>query len=129
MAGGLLGGEPGETVADLKAALLAGQTLEVAGYGITPDLAADLEAAHGPAPSLPAGVSVHGLEVSPGATPALSRVTADQVARWQADGAEATGEILPGDSFWSTVEITVAPALLARSLALLAPAGPGQVPA
>jgi exosortase A-associated hydrolase 2 len=129
MAGGLLGGEAGETVATLREALLAGRTLEVAGYDLSPELAADLEALHGPAPVPPAGVPLHCLEVSPGETPTLSRVTADQVARWQAAGVEASGEVLPGESFWSTVEIGTAPALLTRSLALLLPSGPDRVSA
>ncbi len=119
VAGNLVGGggAGAVTVASLRAALAAGETLEVAGYPLAPALAADLDALRFAPPGAGALPDLHWLEVSTASPPAPGPLAADQVARWAAGGGRATASAVAGDPFWSTVEITVVPALVAATVA------------
>lgn len=102
------GADSGGTRA-LRAQLLAGETLEVAGYELSPALAAaiDMLDAARLAPSCKADLIELGKEVSP----ASARV----VAGW---GGVASASAVAGPQFWSTQENEDAPALLDATAAL-----------
>lgn len=105
-------GDGRQVMKDLKAALAAGQSVEVAGYGLHPELASGLAAA---TLDFNPGQPVHVFEL-PGAersepTPALA--LAHQ--RWLEAGVVCQVETVAGAAFWSTQEIAEVPALIAAS--------------
>lgn len=113
------GGEKGLTDA-LRAALTAGDSIDVAGYRVAAALARGLEAATlAPPPRCERAVW---LEVSPHPTPGPA--AAATIAQWSAAGIDVEFRSAPGPAFWNTVEIEEAPALLAATLAALDEAVP-----
>ena len=95
----------------LRAALQAGETLEIAGYDLTPELALAIDAL--PAPdAMPPPVPVHWFEVlgAPGQAPgpAAARVK----AAWEARGTQLHVHTVTGAPFWATTAISTCPALL-----------------
>jgi len=98
----------------LRDALRAGETLEIAGYDLAPELAAALDALDAPEALAPA-CPVHWFEAvnAPGQAlpPAAARITAD----WQRRGVELDVHAVHCPPFWTTSEITVSPALLAAT--------------
>lgn len=121
----------GESKAILHAAradLHAGRPVEVAGYTLTRPLSQGLEAATlAPSADLtatPGFVSPNliWLELSNQPVPTLSPASQPALQAWQAAGWAATALAIPGPSFWQTVEIEEAPALLDATLGALAQA-------
>jgi len=104
----------------MRAALAAGEMIEIAGYPLASALAADLdalEAANLPAPR----AQVHWLERSSEGLP-LTAASERQLDRWRAAGTNAHGIALPGaTAFWSTPGHTTAPEFNAATAQLLAP--------
>jgi exosortase A-associated hydrolase 2 len=95
----------------LRAALEAGQTLEIAGYDLTPALARAIDGLPAPdtlAPPVPA----HWFEVlsAPGQAPgpAAGRVK----SAWEAQGTPLHVHTVTGSSFWATTAVSTCPALL-----------------
>lgn len=119
VAASLMGGGDRDSGASLMAELRSGRTLEVAGYELSPALATGLESLDLGTLVVPEGARLHWFEVSPAADSGLSRSAIQQLERWTAGGAQAAGEICPGDTFWNTVEITTCPSLAVRTGALL----------
>lgn len=117
----LVQGTRGNSAAQLAAQLAAGQTVEVAGYGLSHPLASGLELAH--LDGIPMGSHVAclelagkmGADIGPAITPAL----AAQVARWQTAGCVCAAECLEGAPFWQAVEVELTPALIEASLAVV----------
>lgn len=105
-------------VAGLKAALAAGESVEVAGYSVSSALASAMAAAKLQLPAdyagrvrlvevLPAGKEHH----TPGFSALLARLSAGQ--------ADVAAEHVTGPGFWQSVEIEECPALLEATLRLL----------
>lgn len=115
MLGGAAAGGGG--TAALRAALAAGETLEVAGYELAPELAGALDQA-GAAALAVRGCPVHWLEVAPSAERALPPAAAKVAALWREQGVELQLLTVPGAPFWATQEITECPALLEATAAL-----------
>jgi len=95
----------------LRAALQAGETLEIAGYDLTPELAQAIDAL--PAPDvLTPPVPVHWFEVlgAPGQmpAPAAARVR----TAWEARGTPLHLHTVTGSPFWATTAVSTCPALL-----------------
>lgn len=102
---------------ELKQALAAGETVDIAGYRLAPALAAGLEAAQLTPPATP--TPALWFEVSPQAEAALP-VTAAAAERWRAAGCAPALSLVQGPAFWQTTEIEEAPALIeATTTALL----------
>lgn len=108
-----------ETMADLKGRLADGETLEVAGYRLSRQLATDLERLT-PPKHLPATLgTVAWLEVvrEPGAPlPPPSLALIDSSLN-RAGLVEATA--IPGEPFWSSTEIVVNKVMISRTLSFL----------
>lgn len=104
-------------LATLRAALAAGQTVEVAGYPLPASLLKALEAAVlvRPAPTR----QVRCLEVSPRVGADVLPATAALMQAWLADGLDVQAQVVEGPAFWQSTEIEVAPALLPASLAAM----------
>ncbi|GAA0602577.1 hydrolase 2, exosortase A system-associated [Caenispirillum bisanense] len=122
-----LGDGRGETVKDLRARLAGGETVEVAGYPLTPAMASALEA-----------ISVKDMGAGYRGTIDLLQVSADPhapapqgigalVDGWLRRRVEATLRQVAGEPFWTIEETTLAPALVAATVDVLmggrAPAG------
>lgn len=107
-----------QVMSGMREALAKGETLEIAGYGLSSALASGMDAAK---LRLPAGyaVPVVVLEVDSrqpsGLSPALVRLA----ERLNAEGAHVRTEVVNGPAFWQTQEIEIAPALIEASLRAL----------
>jgi exosortase A-associated hydrolase 2 len=118
MAGELLAdsaGQPAGTGA-LRAALQAGEVLEVGGYDLAPALAAAIDVLD--AAELAPDCPVHWFEAVGGAGRALPPGAERIGAAWRQQGVELHMHAVHCPPFWSTPEITVCPALLAATSAL-----------
>jgi exosortase A-associated hydrolase 2 len=102
----------------LRAALAAGQTLEIAGYDLAPELAHAIDTLPAPDMLVPP-VAAHWFEVlgAPGQTPgpAAARVK----AAWEARGTALHVHTVAGASFWATTAVSTCPALLDATAAVL----------
>jgi exosortase A-associated hydrolase 2 len=102
----------------LRAALQAGETLEIAGYDLTPELARAIDALPAPdalAPPVPA----HWFEVlgAPGQAPGPGAARAK--AAWEAHGTLLQVHTVTGSPFWATTAVSTCPALLDATVAVL----------
>lgn len=118
LAAEMAGGASKGLMEQLKAELTAGRPVEVAGYWLGASLASGLEAAR-LAPAGPAG-RIEWLELSSREDAELSPVSAQALQTWTDAGWAARPRIVQGPAFWATVEIEVAPALVAATLEALA---------
>ena len=107
-----------EGVGALRAQLAAGAMLEVAGYALSPVLAAGLDAAALTPTATPGRVAW--LEVSARADATLLPASQSAIAQWRAAGHEVHAEVVAGPAFWQTTEIEDAPALVEATLAVFA---------
>jgi len=102
----------------LRTTLAQGQSLEVAGYELAPELAAAIDAVDAAALA-PVGHEVDWFDIAASAgrpmTPAASRIIAD----WQCQGVKIRHHQVVGQAFWSLPEITSCPALTSATLAAL----------
>ncbi|MGB0712180.1 MAG: hydrolase 2, exosortase A system-associated, partial [Gammaproteobacteria bacterium] len=114
LAAGMASGEGGESLKDLKAALAAGRTLEIAGYGLNPDMAAALEDAR---LRVPPGVAVHWFELPAQASDPLPPARQRPMDSLREAGVRLEVEQRVCDPFWSTAEIAHCPALIEANTA------------
>jgi len=112
VAAGMGGGRGAETTQDLRARLASGDSIEVAGYELAPELAAAIDAARlerwAPANAMP----VHWLELVPETGRPISPAGARVVESWQEKGVPVTAAVAVGDPFWTLQETTLAPDLI-----------------
>jgi exosortase A-associated hydrolase 2 len=102
----------------LRAAMQRGETVEVAGYALSSGLVSGMEQSvmrfqtsyRSPVGMFEIG-SAEASEVSPG----LGRLVGD----WVQSGVAVSVEFVPGNAFWQTQEIELAPALIERSVVRL----------
>ena len=102
----------------VKQTLAAGASVEIAGYALAPALAQGLEAARFAPPAVAPGRLVW-LEVANQTGTTASPVAAKAMAAWREAGWALDADTVQGPAFWQTVEIEVAPALLAATRARL----------
>jgi exosortase A-associated hydrolase 2 len=105
LAGGLMGGGEKETTSQLKQRLASGECLEIAGYGLSGQLAADLETL-ALAKCPPADVAqVHWIEVVPEPGRMLMPVSQKVIDGWRDNGVVVDSTVAVCDQFWATQEI------------------------
>jgi uncharacterized protein len=122
-AGHLLEGGAKQVMDTLRRELAGGSTVSVAGYRLSPALAQGLEQATiARPPQVPAGLRLEWLELSTRDDATLSPVSQAALAAWAAAGWRTRSALVTGPSFWQTVEIEDAPALLPATLQAIAPA-------
>jgi exosortase A-associated hydrolase 2 len=116
-AGELLGsGAASSGIGELRAALAAGETLEIGGYELGAALAAGIDAAN--ALALPApGAPVDWFEVVGAPDRPAPPAALELAGRWRGAGAEVTLAAVPDLPFWSTQEVSACPALRAATAA------------
>jgi exosortase A-associated hydrolase 2 len=102
----------------LRAALQAGETLEIAGYDLTPALAHAIDALPAPDAMMPP-VPVHWFEVlgAPGQAPgpAAARIK----TAWENQGTQLHVHTMTGSPFWATTAVSTCPALLDATVDVL----------
>ena len=118
VAGDMLGGQSKGAMETLRLKLAAGEAVEVAGYSLSPSLAAGLEKAQ----LLPFNESGHQqrmewLELSIRDDAQLSPLSAKTFASWQNAGIASRSHAVSGPAFWQTSEIEDAPALVLATVA------------
>ena len=121
-AAGLSGGGQAETPRSLHARLEAGETIEVAGYPLSPGLAGDLDNLRLVDLAAECRAPVDWFEVVGGAQPSLPPARAKLVERLRAAGRDVWLETTSDPAFWLIEETTTAPNLLSATEARLAEA-------
>lgn len=102
-----------ETVASLRKKLNDGELVEIAGYGLSASLTQSLDELELRALLLDGGAPhVDWLEVSSALEPTLTPVSNQVVTQLKSEGLSINGLCVHGESFWSTQEICLVPALL-----------------
>jgi len=101
-----------ETAKDLKAQLSRGDSLEIAGYSITPAIASSMEITT--LKKLPPGVcdALAWFDLVPDEQRELPLVSRKLVEHWQEQGVNVTHQKIVGIPFWSSTEIIVNPELI-----------------
>jgi hypothetical protein len=108
--GGAEGPPPRETLA-------ADGRVEIAGYDLSAKLIGQLERLDlGSLPERPAR-QLAWFEIATEPDQAPGPVAQRCIERWNRNGAPVEAAAVPGESFWSTVEISLAPALIERTTA------------
>lgn len=102
--------------------LRAGETLEVAGYSLTPVLAAGLAGAELSVPHDFTGQIVC-FEVLAAGNADISPALAARVQSWREAGANVVAKTVSGVPFWQTQQITEAPDLITATVTCLAESG------
>ena len=108
------GGDAKAVMARLRSSLEAGAPVEIGGYILMPALANALGVAEMPAPGR--DMRVRWIELSQRDDSSISPLAAQQAAAWQAQGLDLRCHSVSGPTFWQTIEIETAPALLGRSV-------------
>ena len=119
MAGEMAAGQAKAVGEQLRQQLANDQSVEIAGYGISPALATGLEQADLTPPPARHGRLIW-LETSLREDASLSPAAQKGVTQWQMAGYTVDARIACGPAFWQTTEIGDAPALIAATLAALA---------
>ena len=118
VAGDMLGGQAKGAMEYLRQQLDTGEAVEIAGYRLSPELAAGLEQAL-PVPPLDSGrvERLEWFEMSTRADAQLSPISGKTFALWQTAAIAARSHVVNGPAFWQTSEIEEAPALILVTLA------------
>jgi exosortase A-associated hydrolase 2 len=92
---------PGESTSDLRKALAAGETLEVAGYALSGSLAEAIDAAELANLAPRTGCRVDWFELVPQAGSSLPPAAVKVAAAWQSEGADLDQYTVVGAPFWA----------------------------
>jgi exosortase A-associated hydrolase 2 len=129
LAGDMADGRAKGLMAELRAALARGETIEIAGYALSAALAQGLEAATLQPPGtgkLP--LRLVWLELSARADAEWTPAALQSQQRWSDAGHDVGAELLCGPSFWQTAEIEEAPALVEAACRRLTGASTAGLP-
>ncbi len=102
---------------DIRQMLLAGQSVEIAGYEIAPELAAAIDKLDAAAWDAPAS-SLHWLENTGQANAALSPARKKIADAWEQKGARLSVGMVSGPAFWTTQDNVVAPEWISATSAI-----------
>lgn len=117
VAGDLLDGKSKGAMTALRHQLASGEAVEIAGYRLSPALAASLEAATlTPAPH---PGRVEWITLTPRDDGVVSPATERCAAAWREAGFEVRHQSAVGPEFWHTTEIEVAPAAIVATVAAM----------
>lgn len=118
LAGELLAGgsDSGGTEA-LREALAAGESLEIAGYTLNPQLASGIDSAD--ARALGPRCPIHWFEITAAAGRALPPAGVRVADTWRLQGSRVDVHLVQGPQFWTAAETIDCPALLEATLASL----------
>lgn len=114
LAGEMLGGESKGLMDRLRKELAQGESVEIAGYLLSSDLAGGLEQAE-LSPPVSSG-RIEWIELSAKTDGSMSLLATERLKKWQLEGLNARGQLVCGPAFWQTAEIAECPALLDASI-------------
>lgn len=103
----------------LRSTLAAGETLEIAGYALAPELAVAIDRLNA-ADLMVDQCPLHWFEIVPEEGRSMPPAAARTVAAWQQAGAELHTRLVPGPAFWATQEIETCPGLVSATAGLFA---------
>jgi len=112
-------------VNDLLSASRQGDSIEIAGYGLSPALIEQISAASMKNLEVPAATHVHWIEVASSEGKSLSPAAKGVTSSWIDNGVEVSCQVVLGEPFWSTQEIAMAPALVSVTTDLMSGACDG----
>lgn len=119
-AASIVDGSGGGMMAEMRATLARGESVEIAGYALNAALARQLEAvALTPPDRAGAGHRVVWLELRSQADADWTPSTLQGQQRWRDAGYAVESELVVGPAFWQTAEIEEAPALIEATCRLL----------
>lgn len=110
---------PKETTALMRSRLGQGQTVEVAGYEIHPQLASAMDEARLFERPLFEGAHVLWLENASPDKPGISPLVREALQDWRTAGVSMDARTYPGPAFWQVHERVLAPALIEQTSAWL----------
>lgn len=102
------------TTSALLTRLRAGETVEVAGYELPPDVALPVSSVELALPQ--ASTSIDWIEVDSREPPSLLPASLARAELWRADGLIVNAKAVSGPPFWQTQEIEDCPALVSATL-------------
>lgn len=114
----LAGGDTRAGTAALRAALARGETLEVGGYELHPELVDAIDAIDITALA-PRGLPVHWFEVAAVSDRPITPAAINTARAWRALGAQPRLRQVVGPQFWATPETSACPALVAATCDVL----------
>jgi len=120
MAGELGSGKARLVAEELRQQLAACEPVKIAGYSVSPELVAGLEAAELRPPSAHTG-KVSWFELSMRDEATLVPVSQKYIEHWRVAGFDVEAKVVRGPGFWQTSEIEDAPDLISETLAVLEP--------
>lgn len=106
-------------VAEIRYTLLKKRSLRVAGYPLGAELFQAIESRQMSDFILPRNVLLTVLEITGNSGLGGNRVTQRQLEQWQQSGLQCAFLQVPGDPFWSTQELGLAPALTKDTVAVM----------
>lgn len=118
MAGELTSGQSKGVAEQLRRQLAAGDSVEIAGYNVSPGLADGLAGAELQPPVMYSG-RVAWFELSLRDDAALTPVSRKCIEQWETTGFEVNAQVIRGPGFWQTTEIEDVPGLIAATTAAL----------
>ncbi|MBC7603990.1 MAG: hydrolase 2, exosortase A system-associated [Ramlibacter sp.] len=117
VAGEMRNGGAKGAMESLKKRIADGESIEVAGYRVSSDLATGLGGSVLTAPARAGATRWLDMSQTPGAT--LSPAASAAIDRWRAAGVEVHGQVIQGPAFWQTSEIEEAPDLIDATVSAL----------
>jgi exosortase A-associated hydrolase 2 len=121
-----LAGDRKESLVDLRSRLASGETIKVAGYSLSGQLAAELSLLVAPA-LLPAGLGeIAWFEVGREANGPLPTSSQSVIERTREQDGAVRERLFAGEPFWATSEIVVVPEMIGATIAHLGSALPPE---
>lgn len=120
---------PKETTAGMRADLAAGQTVEVAGYELHPELTQAIDQARLANHHLAAGTRLLWLENGAADKPELSPASRLLLERWPGPDVFTQAEVFAGPAFWQVHERVLTPSVIALTTPWLTAAVPASAKA
>ncbi len=119
VAGDMMSSGNGVTVKQLREKFAGGQTVEIAGYEVAPELAHSLDKLKMADIELPE-CKYYWVEIARDGARPLSFSARKQLDAWSESGINVDSRVIQGEPFWKTVEITDCPALIEATTGMLA---------
>lgn len=110
---------PKETTGDMRARLAAGQSVEVAGYEVHPELAAAIEGINLKGFQSQAAQEIFWFEKSAGETMELPENSSALINNWRQKGTKVEAQAFDGPAFWALHDRFLAPDVLKKTVALV----------
>ena len=113
---------PKTSTAELRAAAANGETIEIAGYSLHPELLREMDELDLRTLAPPSGIDVSWFEVALGEGRGLGVASRKLGDAWRDAGVNLQQSVVAGEQFWTSPEITLAPELIEQTVNTLAAA-------